>query len=171
MSVSKGLPRFAAALSACLFAGCGSLPEVLQGSSSIEVAEVRRLLNCNSDGPQTRLSLLADREAVRAWQGSHNVDLVGVDPLPEAGAYALVEMGVHMSAGYGLAISRRAQISGLTITLSASLLSPDAGEAAAQMLTSPCVLVALPHGTYRAAELRDPAGNLLARADAATPVQ
>ncbi|MFI4979557.1 MAG: hypothetical protein ACHQIO_04360 [Nevskiales bacterium] len=85
MLVSKGLPRCAAALSACLLAGCGALPEVMQGSSSIEVAEVRRLLSCNSDGPQTRLSLLANREAVRAWQGSHNVDLIGVDPLPDAG--------------------------------------------------------------------------------------
>jgi hypothetical protein len=31
--------------------------------------------------------------------------------------------------------------------------------------------VALPPGAYRAVELRDPAGALLARADAAAPVQ
>jgi len=168
---SEGWPRLAAALLPCLLAACGSLSRMLPTSAPIEVSEVRRLVSCNSDGPQPRLSLLADREAVRAWQQAHNVDLVGVDPLPAAGAYVLVEMGVRLSGGYGLAISRRAEIDGHRITLSASLLSPDAAQAAAQMVTSPCVLVALPQGTYRGVELRDPAGNLLARADAVAPVQ
>ena len=168
---SGGWPRLAAALLPCLLGACASLSAMLPGSAPIEVTEVRRLVSCNSDGPQMRLTLLADREAVRAWQHGHNVDLIGVDPLPAAGAYVLVEMGVRMSGGYGLAISRRAEIDGHVIKLSASLLTPDAGQATTQMVTSPCVLVALPQGTYHGAELRDPAGNLLARADAVAPVQ
>ena len=171
MSGPGGLLRLAAALSPCLLGACGALSTMLPVGQSIEVSEVRRLVNCNSDGPQTRLYLLADREAVRIWQHDHNVDLVGVDPLPAAGAYALVEMGVHMSGGYGLAISRQAGFSGGVVGLSASLFSPDAGQAAVQMVTSPCVLVALPPGSYRGVELRDPAGSLLAKADAAAPVQ
>ena len=171
MSISGELPRLAAVLSSCLLTACASLSNLLPSGQSIEVSEVRRLVSCNSDGPQARLSLLADREAVRAWQRSHNVDLVGVDPLPEAGAYALVEMGVRMSGGYGLAISRQARLNDGVVSLSVSLFSPDAGQAAVQMVTSPCVLVVLPQGSYHGVELRDPAGGLLAKADAAAPVQ
>ncbi|HWY24134.1 MAG TPA: protease complex subunit PrcB family protein [Nevskia sp.] len=138
---------------------------------AMHVLEARRLAVCNSDGPQTRVSLLADREAVRVWQRAHNVDLVGVDPLPTDGPYVLVEMGVRLSAGYGIAVSREARLDGGTARLSASLLTPAPGAAVAEVVTSPCTLVALPPGVYRAVELRDPAGALLARADAAAPVQ
>jgi len=170
---SGGWPRLAAALSLCLLGACGSAVErMLPGSAPIEVTEVRRLVSCNSDGPQTRLYLLADNNAVWAWEHSRKVDLIGVDPLPTAGAYVLVEMGVQQGGGYGLAISRRAQIdNGLVITLSASLLTPDSGQAAVQAATSPCVLVALPQGTYHGVDLRDPSGNLLGRADVAAAVQ
>ena len=167
----RGWPRLTAALLPCLLGACAALDGMLPGGKTIEVSEVRRLLSCNSDGPQAHLTLLADREAVRAWQRGHNVDVVGVDPLPAAGAYVLVEMGVRLSAGYGLAVSRQAGFSGGMVSLNASLFSPDAGQMTAQMVTSPCVLVALPPGAYRAVELRDPAGSLLARADAAAPVQ
>jgi len=102
MLVPGGLPRLAAVLSSGLLAACASLSTMFPSGQSIEVSEVRQLVSCNSDGPQARLYLLADREAVRAWQREHKVDLVGVDPLPAAGAYALVEMGVRMSGGYGL---------------------------------------------------------------------
>src|SRR5882672_9210779 len=112
MLVPGGLPRLAAVLSSGLLAACASLSTMFPSGQSIEVSEVRQLVSCNSDGPQARLYLLADREAVRAWQREHKVDLVGVDPLPAAGAYALVEMGVRMSGGYGLAISRQAGFSG-----------------------------------------------------------
>jgi len=169
---SGGWPRLAAAL-LCVLDACGSPPErLLPGSAPIEVTEVRRLVSCNSDGPQTHLYLLADRDAVWAWEHARRVDLIGVDPLPTAGAYVLVEMGVQQGGGYGLAISRRAQIdNGLVITLSASLLTPDSSQAATLAVTSPCVLVALPQGTYHGVDLRDPSGNLLGRADVAAAVQ
>lgn len=165
-------PRLAAALLSSLLGGCAALSGMLADGEPIQVSEVRRLLSCNSDGPQARLSLLADREAVRAWQHGHNVDLIGVDPLPAAGAYVLVEMGVRMSAGYGVAVSRDARLDGGVVHLNASLFSPDPGQVTAQVVTSPCVLVALPPGgSVRAVELRDPAGNLLGRADAVAAVQ
>ncbi|MBV8063328.1 MAG: protease complex subunit PrcB family protein, partial [Nevskia sp.] len=117
--------------------------------------------------------LLADPEAVRAWQEGRKLELIGVDPLPSPGPFVLVEMGVRLSAGYGIFVSREASLNDTTVRLNASLLTPDPGQAAAaaQVVTSPCVLVALPPGSYRAAELRDPAGTLLARADVVAPVQ
>jgi hypothetical protein len=153
-------------------AGCSSLGGLMGDEGEmVHVAEIRREAVCNSDGPQPRLSLLADGDAVRAWQHAHNFDLIGADPLPSPGPFAVVEMGVRLSAGYGIAVSRQATVSGSVLRLSASLLTPDARQAAAQMVTSPCVLVALPPRAYRGAELYDPSGRLLARADAAAPVQ
>jgi hypothetical protein len=160
--------RLAAGLVVCALGGCSTMSQWF-GGDALQVSEVRRLSVCNSDGPQPRVSLLADREAVRAWQHSHNVDLIGVDPLPAAGAYVLVERGVRLTAGYGIAVSRQASVSGGVVQLSATLFAPDPGQMTAQMVTSPCVLVALPAGSYRGVQLRDPAGTVLA--DTATPVQ
>jgi len=169
---SERLPRLAAALLSSLLAACGPHSWKPPGGRAIEVAQVRQLGSCNSDGPQTRLSLLVDREAVRVWQQAHHVDLVGIDPLPDAGAYVLVELGVRDSAGYGLAIVRQAGLGGGVVWLGASLFKPDAAEAARPMAASPCVLVALPEGRYRGVELRDPAGTLLAGTDhAPAPAQ
>lgn len=168
MSGAGFRPRFAAGLMACALAGCSTMSQWL-GGDSLEVSEVRRLNLCSSDGPQARVSLFADREAVRAWQHGHNVELIGVDPLPAAGAYVLVEMGVRLTAGYGVAVSRQASVSGGIVHLSATLFAPEPGQMTAQMVTSPCVLVALPAGNYRGVQLRDPAGSVLA--DTATPVQ
>jgi hypothetical protein len=172
MRFAGGLPRGVAAALWLPLAGCSMLGGMIpQDGDPAHVLEIRRLAVCNSDGPQTRLTLLSDREAVRAWQHAHNVDLVGVDPLPSGGPYVLVELGVRMSAGYGVAVSREAGVSGGTLRLNASLITPGPGQPVAEVVTSPCALIALPPGSYRAAELRDPAGALLARADAAPPVQ
>lgn len=170
MSFQGGFQRLAAGLMGLPLAACSMFGGALDGDP-MHVLEVRRLALCNSDGPQARVSLLADRDAVRAWQRAHNVDLVGVDPLPSGGPYVAVEMGVRLSAGYGIAVSREALLDHGTARLNASLLTPAPGEVTAEMVTSPCVLVALPPGAYRAVELRDPGGAVLARADAAAPVQ
>jgi hypothetical protein len=125
MRFAGGLPRFAAACGGLLLAGCAVLGGMIpQGGDPAHVVEIRRLAVCNSDGPQTRLSLLADREAVRAWQHAHNVDLVGVDPLPSDGPYVMVELGVRLSGGYGIAVGHDASIAAGTIRLNASLITP-----------------------------------------------
>ena len=151
----------------CALAACSTLEQ--WNSSPLQVNQVRVLQNCNSDGPQMRASLFADPEAVRVWQERHQVDLVGVDPLPDAGAYVLVEMGIHTSTGYGLSVSRQATVGNGVVQLQATLFSPPYGETPPPLVNSPCVLVAFPPGHYRGAEVRDPAGTLLA--DVTAPVQ
>jgi hypothetical protein len=168
MWVAKFIPRLAAAGAAlCALSACSTLRQWT--SSPLDVSQVRVLQNCNSDGPQTRVSLFASPEEVRAWQERHKVDLIGVDPLPDAGAYVLVEMGIHVNTGYGLAISRQAGDNDGLVQLQATLFSPPYGQTTPQKVISPCVLVALPAGRYRGVEVRDPAGALLA--DVAAPVQ
>lgn len=167
MSVASIIPRLAAGMGLWALAACSTFEQWT--SAPLQVSQVRVLQNCNSDGPQPRVSLFADREAVRAWQERHKIELIGVDPLPEAGAYALIEIGIHTSAGYGLAVSRQAGVSGGVVRLQATLFSPEYGQTTAQLVNSPCVLVALPPGRYRGVEVRDPAGTLLA--DVTAPVQ
>jgi hypothetical protein len=167
MSVARIIPRLAAGTGLCALAACGTIEQWT--SAPLQVEQVRALQSCNSDGPQPRVSLFADREAVRAWQERHKVELIGVDPLPDAGAYALIEIGLHTSTGYGLAVSRQAGLSGGTVQLQATLFSPEYGQTTPQLVNSPCVLVAFPPGQYRGVEVRDPAGTLLA--DVTAPVQ
>jgi hypothetical protein len=168
MWVAKFIPRLAAAGAAlCALSACSTLRQWT--SSPLDVSQVRVLQNCNSDGPQTRVSLFASPEEVRAWQERHKVDLIGVDPLPLAGAYALVEMGIHTRTGYGLAVSRQAAVDDGIVELRATLFSPEYGHDTPQIVNSPCVLVAFPAGRYRGAEVRDPAGAVLA--DVTAPVQ
>jgi hypothetical protein len=167
------LPRLAAGLLLWPLAACSTLGGLAGGGEGevVHVTEIRSEVRCNSDGPQPRLTLLADEAALRAWQQARKVDLIGVDSLPSPGPYALVEMGVRLSAGYGIVVSRQAEVRSDVLRLSASLLTPQAGQAAAQVVSSPCTLVALPPRAYRAAELFDPSGDLLARARASTPLQ
>lgn len=167
----RGLPRIGAALALLPLAACSGLGGFMRGDEPVEVSEIRRLTVCNTEGAQAKVTLLPGVDAVRAWQTAHGVELVGVDPLPSAGAYVLVEMGSRPTAGYGILVSRQALLGSGRLQLSASLLAPDPASASAEMLTSPCVLVALPQsGVYTRVELRDPGGELLARTDAA-PVQ
>lgn len=169
MRDGRRFPRLAAGLLLWPLAACSTLGGGV--GDAVHVTEIRSELSCNSDGPQPRLSLLADEAAVRAWQQAHNVDLIGADPLPSPGPFALVEMGVQLSAGYGIAVSRQAEVRDGVLRLDASLLTPDVGQAVAQTVTSPCTLLALPPRPYRAAELFDPSGTLLARARPPTPLQ
>jgi hypothetical protein len=161
------IPRLAAGAVLCALCGCSVLPR--WGAEPLQVFQLRSAQNCDSAGPEPRVSLFTTRAAVRSWQDWHKIDLVGVDPLPDAGAYALVEMGIHTSTGYGLAVSRQASVSGGVVQLQVTLFSPAYGEVTPPKVNSPCVLVALPPGRYRGVEVRDPAGTLLA--DVTAPVQ
>ena len=143
-------------------AACSLFPQ-FSGSARMQVEQLRSLSVCNSEDAKPRVTLVADAFALRAWQEGRHVDLLGPAPLPPAGAYVVVEMGQRSSAGYAIAVSRQAWLSRDLVTLNASLLTPPADAPAAEVVTSPCALVALPGGSaYRGVELRDAGGTLLA---------
>lgn len=128
--------------------------------SSVEVSEVGRSWQCNTPGPEARVSLLADGVAVAAWQQERGVDL---GTLPQ-GPFALVEMGERNSGGYGLAISRLAGRRGGTLILRGSFIAPGADDVVSQAISSPCVLVSLPREGYSAVEVVDQDGRVRGRA-------
>ena len=137
----------------------------MKRESSVEVSEVARSYQCNSEGQETRISLLPDAAAVAGWQQQRGVDLGG-ERLPQ-GRFALVEMGERNSGGYGVAISRLAGRRGNTLILRGTFVAPGPNDMSTQAITSPCVLVSLPREGYETIEIVDQDGRLRGRVAAA----
>ncbi|HSW14884.1 MAG TPA: protease complex subunit PrcB family protein [Solimonas sp.] len=145
---------------ALLLAGCSGMPTLFSKEYAIEVSEAARSGQCNTAGPESRVSLLADTAAVEAWQQEHGVSF-GV-ALPQ-GPFALVEMGERNTGGYGLAISRLAGRRGDTLVLNGTFIAPAAEDMTTQAITSPCVLVSLPKQGYSQVEIIDQDGRVRGR--------
>jgi hypothetical protein len=147
-----------AGLACALLAGCSFKPEKIFASyTAIEVREVGRSLQCGSADEKERVHLLPDAQAVLQWQASRGMTLAGPETLAQV-PYAVVEMGIRPTGGYGLAVSRAAVLRGDLVILNATFVSPAPGSLRTQALTSPCALVALPAGRYRSIEVQDPTG-------------
>jgi protease stability complex PrcB-like protein len=156
--VKAAILAAAAGLCACSSIGIGSD----RGSGSIDVSEVRRLAVCNSQGSSTELSLFPDATAVADWQKSRGIDLIGAEPLPSAWVYVLIELGTRDTTGYGLAVSRAALLSDGNAKLNATFFAPAPDDPVTSTASSPCVLVALPPGSYHSVQLSDPSGTVRA---------
>ena len=163
------MTRLALLLPAAFAAACGFQPgRLFESHTDIEVREVARSLYCNSGDEDARVTLLAGPQAVLDWQAGRNLALAGGESLAQA-PYALVEMGLRPTGGYGLAVARAAELRGETVVLSATFVSPAPGSLRTQALSSPCVLVQLPPGRYAAVEVRDPTGEIRASSDRPEP--
>ena len=160
----KRLARHGVGALACvaLLGGCGFKPANLFSSyADIEVREVGRSLYCNTAGEDARVVLLADPQAVLDWQAARGITLAGSETLAQT-AYAVVEMGVRPTGGYGLAVARAAVLRDERAILSATFVSPPPGSIRTQALSSPCVLVQLPRGRYSEVEVEDQTGTVRA---------
>ena len=150
---------------------CSTLSSVFSSEKSVTVDEVRRLNVCNTTAAVPQLSLLPDAAAVELWQSARHVDLIGVDPLPYAVSYVVVELGAQQRSGYSIAVSRHADVRNGVLRLNATLFEPDNPQTASRVPGSPCVLVGLPTARYRSLELADPGGTVLASILSVPPVQ
>jgi len=73
----------------------------------------------------------------------------------------LVSMGQRSSAGFYLALSEsQAQLQDGVVHLSLAWHSPAPGQMTAQMITHPCLLVALPRHAYQGVKVYDQQGEL-----------
>lgn len=166
-------PFTVASLLGCAWlAACGVTVPVSRPSirivSEAEVYEIRRASICNGSGSDAAVELLQDAAAVKAWQDARGIDLIGSKPLP-AGPFAVVDHGTRTTGGYGLAVSRRGRLREGALKLTASFLSPKPDEIRPYALTSPCVLVKLPAGSYSSVEVVDPSGRRRAVTATAAP--
>ncbi len=150
---------------ALLLGGCSAAGNWLGGATPLRVEEVGNSSSCGISGAETTLQWLGKREAVQAWQTQSGIEL-----LPEgavAGSYVLISMGQRSSGGYGVTVSRDAQVRDGRVQLQGTFFAPKAGQMNIQMITSPCVLVRLPEGAWRAVEVSDQTGRLRASAERA----
>jgi hypothetical protein len=171
LPVLRSARRFVALLPFALAACATQDGYVIGGNGTVYVSEVRRATVCNSTSGAAAVTMLGDREALKAWQEAHHVDLIGDAPLAP-GPYVLVEHGARNTGGYAVVVSRKAFVSDGVLYLNASFLAPIGDTLRAEMLTSPCALIAVPAGNYAVVELRDPQGRRRASSNApplATP--
>jgi hypothetical protein len=138
-------------------AGCAVAP----AGTPIEVREAARSLYCNTPGNAVQVTLLPDAQAVRDWQAGRGVALAAADALARA-PYALVEMGLRPTGGYGVTVAPAATLRDGRVVLQAAFSAPAPGSLRTQALSSPCVLVQLPPGPHAGVEVRDTSGAVLA---------
>lgn len=127
-----------------------------------QVSEVQPLASadvCHTPGTAMQLHWFTNADALHAFEKTRRFHFDPAGPLP-SGPFAVIELGMRDAAGYGFAISRMAHDFGDTLVLSATFFEPSNAAANAGSAVSPCALVALPVGTYRHIQLRDPVGTL-----------
>lgn len=157
------------ALGGCAAAGnvseavSGAVVDLLDVFSQDHTAYVRESghsLNCGTTDKQISVRLFMNKEEAKQWEASRNISLLK----PGGGSYlyALVDMGLQPSGGYGVLVSRKAEIRGDLLTLKATLLQPEQGQPVSMALTNPCALIVLPPGEYTQVEVRDQDGKLIA---------
>lgn len=145
----------------------GGCADVGGGPIVAQVTELRRLDICGSDSGAAAVTLFADTAQLRVWQQQRGIDLIGDGALP-AGPYAVIEHGARNTGGYAVVPNRRASIGEGVLVLSAKFNAPDSS-LRAQVLTSPCVLMALPRGDYIVVEVIDAQGYLRASSNEPPP--
>lgn len=145
-----------AVLLAAALAGCG-ITRLFSGGEQIAVREVGRSLYCGTATEAAQAALLPDLDAVLEWQSARGVTLAPPEALARA-PYAIVEMGVRPTGGYGIAVSRAAVLRGESLVLRATFVSPAPGTIRTQALSTPCALVQLPPGRYLTLEVEDQNG-------------
>jgi hypothetical protein len=166
--MKRMLPLLAAGflLSACATVTdtvSGVVTDVLDVFASDHTAYVReagRNLQCGTTEPRISVRLFKSRDEVKQWEVSRNLNLL--KPGGGAYAYALVDMGRQPSGGYGVVVSRKAQMDGDLMSLRATLIEPEEGQAVSLEPTSPCVLIVLPQGDYTQLEAQDQNGRVIA---------
>ena len=152
-----------------MLSGCASAPGIDPAAgASFVVREVGRSLYCKTTSIAPQVQLLDDAAAAWAWQEARGLSLSGPESLANT-PHAIIEMGAKPTGGFGLAVSRAAELRDERVILSAIFFNPDGSGMVTQALTSPCVLVELPAGRYSEIEVRDVSGAVRATGTAAEP--
>lgn len=140
------------------------LLDVFAQDHTAYVRESGRSLRCGTTDKQMQVRLFKNKDEVKQWQESRKLNL-----LKSGGghySYALVEMGEQPSGGYGVLVSRKAEMDGDLLTLKATLIQPESDQSVSLEPTSPCALIALPQGEYTQVAVKDQNGHVIATTDA-----
>lgn len=136
------------------------LLDVFSKDHTAYVRESGHSLNCGSTDKQMSVRLFLTKDEAKQWETSRNLSLL--KPGGGSYAYALVDMGQQPTGGYGVLVSRKAEMSGDLLTLKATLIQPEQGQVVSLASTNPCALIVLPLGEYKQVEVKDQDGKLIA---------
>lgn len=147
-------------LSLCvgLLAGCAMFKPKPVEPEDLFVAELRRSVDCGTTGREARLRYFASADAYAQWQAtqSERSNLMPSDKLPADKALLLVEMGQRNSGGHYLKVSESAYLDrDRMLWLTGEWTAPGPDRMVTQMITSPCVLVAIPARAYKGFRISD----------------
>ncbi len=159
------MKRVAGLSFALLLTACSTPGGWLKGAEPLRVEEVGSSSTCGVEASETTLQWFGNAAAVAAWQSQQGLSLLPGDGAP--GSYVLISMGQRSSGGYGVTVSREAVVRDGRVQLQATFVAPGAGRMAIQMITSPCVLVRLPQGSWAGVDVRDQTGRLRASVERA----
>lgn len=148
----------ALALAGC--AGISGLTRIFASGEPVDVTPAGYSQNCGSQRPETTIRTLANADELQKWQVSRGMTLLDGDA-PKEGPYALIELGQRAGDGYGLVVSRDADIEDNVLTLHATFFAPEHAGADATT-TSPCALISLPPGLYEAVRVENQSGTVVA---------
>ena len=138
-----------------------SLVDVFTSGETAFVREGGASLQCGDNGDGLRVQTFPDGDALRQWEQTQGVTLLK----KESGTgyrYAVLSMGSQPSAGYGIAVSRKALLDGDVLTLRATIIQPAPTQTLPQNPTAPCSLVVMPAGDYTQVDVQDQDGLLIA---------
>lgn len=152
------IAKVAALLCASLVTGCAMFKPKPIEPEDLFVSELRRSVDCGTSSREARLQYFADAEAYTRWQAtqSERASLLPDDELPADKALLLVEMGQRSTGGYYLKVGESAYLDrDRMLWLRGEWTSPGPDRMVTQMITSPCVLVAVPQRPYQGFRISD----------------
>ena len=142
-----------------VLAACASMSWLSGGTETVTVDDAGVSVSCPASGQDPWVREFPSLDAVRSWQADNDLQLL--TPGAEPGRYAIVGMGQRNSGGYGIAVSRAAEIEDGVLRLKATFVAPRAGAMTTQMISSPCALVRLPREAgWQSIEVYDQTGRL-----------
>ena len=141
-----------------LLAGCAMFKPKPVEPEDLLVAELRRSVDCGTSSREARMRYFANADDYTAWQDtqSERASLMPSDQLPGDKALVLVEMGQRNSGGHYLKVGELAFLDrDRMLWLTGVWTTPGPDRMVTQMITSPCVLVAIPQRDYAGIRISD----------------
>jgi hypothetical protein len=152
-------------LTSMLFpSGCQHHGSAGGADAIIEVESIYHSTNCLPDQIEPQAFWVASpAELQKLWKNIHHSRL-GVPPvLPEVNfnthGILLVHMGQQRTGGYALELAEPlCRVKNGIVSVAVNWISPEPGTVASQAITSPCILLRLPKGDFRAIAVIDQNG-------------
>ena len=164
------MPKLPAKLLLLLYCGLCAFMH----APAVDGAETKRIpvrilaqdVLCGGNRPTPSLTLVADSDRLKQILIESKGRMIGQPQLIPAFDFdteyvVFIQMGKKPTGGYGIELAERhATLDDETALIRLRWSEPARGAIVTQVVTSPCLIVALPKDTYKEIALRDESGNV-----------